>query len=425
MLDLLSSLAKTPLPTLLCIAGVLFLLLSVSGGLSGKIQIPAAKQKTTAFIGAALLIVGLVIYLAPRKESPMFTGDNPPIKEGKIDSQPEEPAPFEDKTPKTQTPAVNPPKTQTEKTGSRIGEYAQMKGYTWQEYGIAFSIPSNFIVKSNTINEFSAVGDVCAVSIKPWHDPSITDPLNVALAAYQITGGTDKKIIEEVPLENLNGLKGHVAYVTAILNGRIVHMYIAGFINLSNSTNFTAQLLWYESTKEGDGTNARTAISILQSFKSIARNNGSGSGGKEMTWGSYGINFKIPNNFKEIQSDNTQYTGYAGAVAISIKPFKDAGVSDPIKVAQMALDISPGTNKKVISEKDLKNLNGLNGYVAYATVTLDGAHSHLVIAGFLNPSNETNFIVQLIFADGSDAENKKNMNLCFDVLSSFKPGVGK
>lgn len=410
MLEFLSALAKTPLPTLLCIAGVLFLLLSVSGGLSGKIQIPAAKQKTTAIIGAALLIVGLVIYLAPEKEE-------------KIVPQPEKPVPSEGNTPKAQTPAVNPPKTQTGINGSVIDKTKKkrMKDYVWQEYAIGFSIPSDFNVKSNTINEFAATGDICAVSIKPWHDTSITDPVNVALAAYQITPGTDKKIINEVPLENLNGLKGHVAYVTSTQNGRVVHMYIAGFINLSNSTNFTAQLLWYESTKEEDETNAQTAISILQSFKSIAGKNGSGSGWKEMTWGSYGINFMIPNNFKEERSDNTQYTGYTGDVAISIKPFKDARVSDPVKVAQMALDISPGTNKKVVLEKDLENLNGFKGYAAYATVTLDGEQFHLVIAGFLNPANETNFIVQLIFSDGTNTENVRNMNLCTDILTSFRP----
>jgi len=65
-------------------------------------------------------------------------------------------------------------------------------------------------------------------------------------------------------------------------------------------------------------------------------------------------------------------------------------------------------------------LKGLQGYVAYGTAVQNGRLMHMVIAGFLNPNNDTNFTVQMLFWD-DEAENQTNIDAAFYMLESFKP----
>ena len=65
MVDLLTSLKDTPLPTLLILAGLFFLLLSVVAKLGGAIEVNPAQQKLAMAIGLFLLIIGLVVTLKP------------------------------------------------------------------------------------------------------------------------------------------------------------------------------------------------------------------------------------------------------------------------------------------------------------------------------------------------------------------------
>ncbi|MBI1983136.1 MAG: hypothetical protein HYS61_02945 [Acidobacteria bacterium] len=51
----------------------MFLLLGVSGGLAGKIEVPAQRQNIAAILGGVLLAVGLVLYFVPAHE----TGSKP------------------------------------------------------------------------------------------------------------------------------------------------------------------------------------------------------------------------------------------------------------------------------------------------------------------------------------------------------------
>lgn len=64
MFELLHTLSGTPIPTILVVAGILFLLLSLSGGLSGKLFIPAARQRLAGVTGAAMLAIGILIYVS-------------------------------------------------------------------------------------------------------------------------------------------------------------------------------------------------------------------------------------------------------------------------------------------------------------------------------------------------------------------------
>jgi hypothetical protein len=58
-------LKETPVPTILVLAGIFFLLLAVAGGIAGKINILPGRQRISLGIGVVLLLVGIIIYLVP------------------------------------------------------------------------------------------------------------------------------------------------------------------------------------------------------------------------------------------------------------------------------------------------------------------------------------------------------------------------
>jgi len=76
MNDLVRALQETPLPTILVIAGIFFLFLSIAGGLAGKINIPPNRQKISSIFGILLLVVGLAIHLIPAQNRQ--TSTSPP-----------------------------------------------------------------------------------------------------------------------------------------------------------------------------------------------------------------------------------------------------------------------------------------------------------------------------------------------------------
>jgi hypothetical protein len=61
--SVLAALKDTPIPTLLVIAGIVFLLLSIAGQLAGRIAVPPERQRWAAVIGGILLISGVALYV--------------------------------------------------------------------------------------------------------------------------------------------------------------------------------------------------------------------------------------------------------------------------------------------------------------------------------------------------------------------------
>jgi hypothetical protein len=68
LFELLNSLKDTSLPNILVIAGILFLVLAIAGGITGQIKVQEASRKWSALLGGAFLIIGILIYLAPKIE---------------------------------------------------------------------------------------------------------------------------------------------------------------------------------------------------------------------------------------------------------------------------------------------------------------------------------------------------------------------
>ena len=65
MLELLTQLSNTPVPNVLVIAGIVFLLLAVAGKVGANLSVPPNRQKTAALVGTILLISGIAIFMAP------------------------------------------------------------------------------------------------------------------------------------------------------------------------------------------------------------------------------------------------------------------------------------------------------------------------------------------------------------------------
>jgi hypothetical protein len=78
MESIIGALKDTPIPTILVIAGIAFLLLAIAGQLAGRIVVAPERQRWAALIGGGLLAVGLALHIVPqlqsRKTSPPVEG---------------------------------------------------------------------------------------------------------------------------------------------------------------------------------------------------------------------------------------------------------------------------------------------------------------------------------------------------------------
>jgi hypothetical protein len=105
MENVFTALKDTPIPTILVIGGLLFLLLSMAGQLIGHIVVPPERQRWAAVAGAVLLVAGIGLHVIPQvwpsasdtRNAPTFQSSKPPV---------EEPPP---RSPPGAAPAQSPP----------------------------------------------------------------------------------------------------------------------------------------------------------------------------------------------------------------------------------------------------------------------------------------------------------------------------
>jgi hypothetical protein len=71
---LLTALKNTPIPTILVVAGIAFLLLSIVGQLAGRVTVPPERQRQATIIGCLLLVIGIVLHVVP----PWLISPRPP-----------------------------------------------------------------------------------------------------------------------------------------------------------------------------------------------------------------------------------------------------------------------------------------------------------------------------------------------------------
>jgi hypothetical protein len=86
---LIAALKNTPIPTILVVVGIVFLLLSIAGQLAGRIVVPPERQRQAAIIGGLLLVVGVALNIAP----PQWLPPKPSNGSGVQPSRDTEPSP--------------------------------------------------------------------------------------------------------------------------------------------------------------------------------------------------------------------------------------------------------------------------------------------------------------------------------------------
>jgi hypothetical protein len=89
MESVFTALKETPLPTILVIAGIAFLLLSMAGQLIGHITVPPERQRWAGATGIVLLLAGIALHVIPQvwpnasgtRNAPPSRSSTPPAEE--------------------------------------------------------------------------------------------------------------------------------------------------------------------------------------------------------------------------------------------------------------------------------------------------------------------------------------------------------
>jgi hypothetical protein len=118
MESVLAALKDTPIPTIMVVAGIVFLLLSIAGQLAGRITVPPEQRRQATIIGCLLVVVGVALHVVP----PML--NRPKLPEAPPPTTPQ-PAPTVEQPPQPSTPppGIQPaPQTPAPPTQGFTGE---------------------------------------------------------------------------------------------------------------------------------------------------------------------------------------------------------------------------------------------------------------------------------------------------------------
>ncbi len=134
------------------------------------------------------------------------------------------------------------------------------QSYTWDDYGIAFTLADDFKETVSTGEEFSAVGDGMELSIIPFSDESIDD---TDITAYTMSIAASLKLgrIDDISEITINGFKG--GYAEGVSGD--TKIFIMGLIDPKSDTNFFVIITFLD-----NDTNAiDEAINICKSIHKI------------------------------------------------------------------------------------------------------------------------------------------------------------
>jgi hypothetical protein len=105
MESVFAALKETPIPTILVIAGIAFLLLSIAGQLAGRITVPPEQRRQAKIMGYLLVVVGVALHVVPLTLNRPKPPEAPPQTTPPLAIKPNEPSP----SPSPALPRVQPP----------------------------------------------------------------------------------------------------------------------------------------------------------------------------------------------------------------------------------------------------------------------------------------------------------------------------
>jgi len=143
---------------------------------------------------------------------------------------------------------------------SMNGIITAQQQYTWEEYGISFSLADDFLEKKNDATEFSADGDGMSLSIIPFKDASI-DQEDITGFVMEAAASMELDRVDDVSTIEINGFQG--GYAEGVQDGG--NVFMMGLIDPDSETNFFVIIAFLE----GDGNAIDEGIEICRSIQKL------------------------------------------------------------------------------------------------------------------------------------------------------------
>ncbi len=131
------------------------------------------------------------------------------------------------------------------------------QNYTWDEYGLSFSLADDFKEEVNNAEEFSANGDGMNMAIIPFKDADFDDE-DITAFTLAIAASLDLGRVDDVNTIDINGFKG--GYAEGEKDG--AKIFIMGLIDPDSDTNFFVLITFLDQ----DENATQEAINICQSI---------------------------------------------------------------------------------------------------------------------------------------------------------------
>ena len=151
MPDFLKVITDTPVPTLLVVAGIVFLFVGIGGELGAKMGTAGVRRRAAAAIGGILLVLGLGLNMAKARERDLqdkeakAAPERPPAVNPPAETPPaEKPAakkPAARKPAAESPPAENPPAVANEVVMGQIEPDVDRPGLDYRNFDLASAAP--------------------------------------------------------------------------------------------------------------------------------------------------------------------------------------------------------------------------------------------------------------------------------------------
>ncbi len=136
---------------------------------------------------------------------------------------------------------------------------AQWQDYTWEQYGLAFSVPSSHQLKQNKADAFESGDSKTWMELYPYHDASET-----AKGMIQKVAAKGGFTISNEGVYNSGGWNGYWVQATTS-KWPTWEFWLIGFIDPNTSANFYSIIWW----KKGNQSAYKIAYDMSYKFRKM------------------------------------------------------------------------------------------------------------------------------------------------------------
>lgn len=140
-----------------------------------------------------------------------------------------------------------------------LSAYSQQV-YTWDDYGITFTLADDFVEKVSNGEEFTASGEGMELTILPFKDETVAHA-DITSYTMSIASSMNFQRIDDISTIKFNGFEG--GYAEGVSDG--VKVFIMGLLDPDSDTNFFVIIAFTDQDKYA----IEEAINICKSIKRI------------------------------------------------------------------------------------------------------------------------------------------------------------